>query len=158
MANTSFGNARIYNFPSNTAPFFETMSVEVSGAYYPGSSVYMKDGDTVVAAKFDDFTGGKSFGGILGRKYDQELDTAYTSYDNGIPLFKPYPGVEMPVLLDIGAITYAGAKLVPSNSVAGAWTTGNAAFYTAASGYSYPNMWLADDIAAADTRGKAKFI
>lgn len=155
MAKTTFAGMYGVNWPSSTDPHAEITTVQITGSCGPGSLVYFESAGVARPYVYDNMTGNIGLAGVLGQKYDQDIDTAYTDKTYGVPMINAVPGIEVPIkITDQGAALQIGAPLTAST------TAGSATLMTTMHGSSglavlkVSKAPVADD----DTRCYARFI
>ena len=104
MANTSFANLKAYNSPSDTDEDYKVLNVTVTGSIGYGSLGYFESANVVRPA-----LSGTDYAGVVGLKYNQEIDTLYTEGTKNVPFIPHKPGLVVPVrTLDPGAAKQVG--------------------------------------------------
>jgi hypothetical protein len=107
MANTSFANLKAYNSPSDTDEDYKIANVTVTGTIGFGSLGYFESANVVRAA-----LSGTDYAGVVGLKYNQEIDTNYTDGTTNVPFILHKPGLVVPIkTLDPGAAKQVGTYL-----------------------------------------------
>jgi hypothetical protein len=146
MANTSFALLKAYNWPSNVSPDADIRYLKVtglSGTCYPGQCGYFSAANTICLSN-----GPTNYAGVIGLKFDQEIDSAYDDNETGVPFVMHKPGVQVPIFIaDNGAAALAGTTYDPS-------ATAGTAAASETSGY----FKLSKDIADNDLRAFAIMI
>jgi hypothetical protein len=112
LANTTYESINAKNWPSFTEYAWQTESNQVSGASllcgYGVKKANTSNG--VVAA-----TTGAALYGVLGRRWDQDPDTAITQYKQGYPVIPMQDKVVVPVTIETASgvvgVMYKGSYM-----------------------------------------------